>query len=88
MTHDLVSYNEQKREKAKKDRIFELTKWLTTEYLLRLGHIRRCGYFGIPADETEYHLQKTAYLVEQELRKLKGQPPLDSIEMIDILGEK
>ena len=38
-------------------------------------------------DETEYHLQKTAYLVEQELRSLKGLKPLDSIEMIDILGE-
>jgi len=87
MTQDLKKYNKEKAAKAKKERILKLTNWLTTDYVLRLGHIKRCAYFGIKADETEYHLQKTAYLVEQELRSLKGLKPLDSIEMIDILGE-
>ena len=52
MTQDLKKYNEEKAAKAKKERILKLTNWLTTDYVLRLGHIKRCAYFGIKADET------------------------------------
>ena len=56
--------------------------------MLRLNHINRCKYLGITPDETEYHLQKTAYTVEQALRALQGKPALEEIKTIDILGEE
>lgn len=60
-------------------RMLELEKWFSTEYLLRLEHIRRCKYFNIESDETMYSLQKEAYDKEQEYRKLKGKKPLEDI---------
>ena len=41
MTQDLKKYNKEKAAKAKKERILKLTNWLTTDYVLRLGHIKR-----------------------------------------------
>lgn len=60
-------------------RLTELEKWFTTEYLIRLEHIRRCNYLNIPPDETMYSLQKEAYEKEQEYRQLLGKKPLAKI---------
>ena len=37
---------------------------------------------GITPDETEYNLQKEAYLLEQEYRALKGKKPLEDLKNI------
>lgn len=87
MTNDLKDYLTARSAEDKDRKIAELTNWLLTDYVLRLNHIHRCEYLGIAPDETEYHLQKTAYTVEQALRKLQGKPLLEDIKTIDILGE-
>lgn len=87
MTNDLKDYLTARSAEDKDRKIAELTNWLLTDYVMRLNHINRCRYLGITPDETEYHLQKTAYTVEQALRKLQGKPLLEDIKTIDILGE-
>lgn len=88
MTLDLQNYFEARSAEDKDRKIAELTNWLLTDYVMRLNRINRCRYLGITPDETEYHLQKTAYTVEQALRTLQGKPLLEEIKTIDILGEK
>ena len=88
MTLDLQEYLTARSAADKDRKIAELTNWLLSDYVLRLNHINRCKYLGIPPDETEYHLQKTAYTVEQALRALQGKPALEEIKTIDILGEE
>lgn len=63
-------------------RIKQIEDWFLHDYLLRLLHIKRCKYLGITPDETEYNLQKEAYLLEQEYRSLKGKKPLDDLKNI------
>ena len=46
-------------------RVKQIEDWFLHDYLLRLLHIKRCKYLGITPDETEYNLQKEAYLLEQ-----------------------
>lgn len=88
MTNDLKDYLTARSAEDKDRKIAELTNWLLTDYVMRLNHINRCRYLGITPDETEYHLQKTAYTVEQALRTLQGKPLLEEIKTIDILGEE
>ena len=88
MTNDLKDYLTARSTEDKDRKIAELTNWLLTDYVMRLNHINRCRYLGITPDETEYHLQKTAYTVEQALRTLQGKPLLEEIKTIDILGEE
>lgn len=88
MTNDLKDYLTARSAEDKDRKIAELTNWLLTDYVMRLNHINRCKYLGITPDETEYHLQKTAYTVEQALRTLQGKPLLEEIKTIDILGEE
>ena len=63
-------------------RVKQIEDWFLHDYILRLLHIKRCKYLGITPDETEYALQKEAYLLEQEYRALKGKKPLDDLKNI------
>jgi len=66
-------------------RLVELEKWLYVEYPKRLQHINRCNYLGIKPDETRYALEVEAYEKEQEIRKILGKKPLESLKNIQII---
>lgn len=63
----------------------ELEKWLTHDYILRLGTISRCEFLGIVPPERKYDLIKEAHEKDQEYRALVGLEPLpDPVDFIKI----
>lgn len=66
-------------------KIREIEAWFEYEYTTRLNRILRHQYLGLPAPESRWDLEVEAYNKDNELRKLKGQPPLPELKFIDLL---
>ena len=66
-------------------RIREIETWFRYEYVDRLNRIARHQYLGLSSPESRWDLEIEAYNKENELRQLKGLPPLPELTFSNLL---